>query len=142
LATGGSDGRVSRWDALSGEPIGDPMRAHRGSVTAIACASTLDGRLIMVTGGSDGKVRRWDESTGKPVGQPLQGPIRGVSAIVVDAWGRRPVLIVAGRDGTVGRWDVATGRRAGFRQGLHVYHAVVALAAYLTPTAGGSGRRW
>jgi len=63
---------LRRFDALTGEPIGSPMRAHT-SVMVSSITVTNDGRFI-VSGGADQTLRFWDATTGEPVGEPLKGP--------------------------------------------------------------------
>ncbi|MDT2006701.1 hypothetical protein FXW78_22650 [Rhodococcus opacus] len=62
---------LRRFDALTGEPIGSPMRGHT-SVMVSSITVTNDGRFI-VSGGADQTLRFWDAATGEPVGEPLKG---------------------------------------------------------------------
>jgi hypothetical protein len=36
IVTGGYDGKLSRFDAVSGEAIGEPLTAHSGRVWSVA----------------------------------------------------------------------------------------------------------
>ena len=62
VATGGSDGAVRLWDALTGRGVGTPMFGHAGSVEAVAIGA-MDGIPVIVSGGNDGRVRLWNGST-------------------------------------------------------------------------------
>ena len=86
IVTGGDDGTVRRWDATTGQAIGDPLTGHTDWVRAVAVGD-VDGRPVIVTGGSDGTVRRWDATTGQAIGDPLTGHTGWVRAVAVS--GRR-----------------------------------------------------
>ncbi|WP_216363257.1 WD40 repeat domain-containing protein, partial [Arthrobacter sp. Hiyo1] len=45
------------WNLADQAPLGDPLPAHPGGVTAVACTALPDGTPIVVTGGHDGMVR-------------------------------------------------------------------------------------
>ena len=46
------------WDLASRRPLGEPQRAHRGWVNALACVE-LDGTPVAVTGGFGSLVHIW-----------------------------------------------------------------------------------
>ncbi|MFD4264876.1 toll/interleukin-1 receptor domain-containing protein [Rhodococcus sp. NPDC058481] len=77
---------LRRFDALTGEPIGSPMRGHT-SVMVSSVAVTGDGRFI-VSGGADHELRFWDATTGEQVGEPLKGPDGWIIEIRVAPDGR------------------------------------------------------
>ena len=54
VVTGDESGSIERWDAVSGAPIGPPVHAHDGQVTALAVA--VQGNEL-ASGGQDGRVR-------------------------------------------------------------------------------------
>ena len=60
IVSAGDDGTLRRWDAASGEPIGEPLTGHTGGVRAVATARLDDGRTVIVSTGDDGMLRRWD----------------------------------------------------------------------------------
>jgi len=61
---------VRRWDAHTGQPLGDPMEGHTDYVNTVAISG--DGQVI-VSGSRDNTVRRWDAHTGQPLGDPMEG---------------------------------------------------------------------
>ena len=56
------------WDAVTGQPVGEPLTGHTGGVTAVAVGRAGD-RDVIVSGGDDGTVRVWDAVTGQPAGR-------------------------------------------------------------------------
>ena len=75
VVSGGADDTVRLWDARSGQPRGQPLRATRDRVTAVALGE-VDGEPVVVSGSDDHTVRLWDARSGQPRGQPLKGPHR------------------------------------------------------------------
>jgi WD40 repeat protein len=56
LATGGNDGKLRLWDAVTAQPRGQPIDAHEDGVYCLAFSG--DGRAL-ATGSLDGKLRLW-----------------------------------------------------------------------------------
>ena len=54
LATGSRDQMVRLWDAVSGEPLGDPLAGHTGVVCDVAFSP--DGKRL-ASASYDGSVR-------------------------------------------------------------------------------------
>jgi WD40 repeat protein len=77
IATGGQDGTVRLWDAVTGESRGKPFRA---SSPVLALAFSPNSQTF-VTGTFDGRAQLWDVATGKPHGPVLQhrGPVKAVA---------------------------------------------------------------
>jgi WD40 repeat protein len=69
FVSGGSDGKIRRWDGLSGEPIGESITAHKDGVGVVGFSP--DGKTIVSGGtgpGINGALRRWNAKTGQPIG--------------------------------------------------------------------------
>jgi WD40 repeat protein/tRNA A-37 threonylcarbamoyl transferase component Bud32 len=77
VLTGGEDGTARLWDAVTGEPKGQPLR-HGGPVLALAFSP--DGRSVL-TGSFDRTARLWDVRTGRQKGPVLRhfGRVRAVA---------------------------------------------------------------
>jgi WD40 repeat protein len=106
LLTGGRDGTVQRWDAVTGQPLGPPLR-HRDEV--LVAAFSPDGRLI-VTGSKDRTACLWDATTGQPFGPPLLHPDQ-VRAAALSPDGRTVLTGCADRNARL--WEAATGKPIG-----------------------------
>ncbi|MEE6178713.1 nSTAND1 domain-containing NTPase [Mycobacterium sp. 050134] len=107
IAAGLADHTVRLWDALTGKPIGQPLRGHDGIVTSVAF-SPNGARLA--SGSMDQTVRLWDVATGQPIGQPLRSPRQVVTSVAFSPDGTR---LASGNSRYVWRWDVATGQPIG-----------------------------
>lgn len=68
LVTAGSDLTVRRWDALTGDPIGEPIVLD-DTPMGMAVVDTDHGGVIVVA--CDEHVARYDLATGDPVGTPV-----------------------------------------------------------------------
>ncbi len=138
ILTASADHTAQRWDAKTGQPLGDPLR-HAGPIND--AAFSRDSKTI-ITASADGSARLWDAQTGKPLSEPLVPPavsrprtvaiLAGngspwvASAVLTMALSvpPRPLVaaaimpdgktVLAGReDGMVWRWDVASGKLVG-----------------------------
>ncbi|KAG2751050.1 WD40 repeat-like protein, partial [Suillus brevipes Sb2] len=78
IITGSWDRTVRLWNAGTGQPVGEPLRGHTGSVASASFSP--DGTRI-VTGSWDRTVRVWDAATGHPVGEPLRGHTHFVTSV-------------------------------------------------------------
>ena len=111
VATAQRDGTVSRWDALTGEPVGQAL-VHSGEVLAMAFSP--DGRLL-ATGTFDKSVRIWDVATGMLIGSPIPQPDI-VNSVAFSQDGRRLLAATGVRDYSVASsarvWEVASGKPA------------------------------
>lgn len=106
LLTGGRTSAPRRWDAVSGEQIGNPL-PHDGEIKAVAMSP--DGKL-MVTAGTDKFARVWEVATGKAVGKPLSHP-QSVQCVTFSPDGA--TILTGGADGIARLWEAATGEPTG-----------------------------
>jgi WD40 repeat protein len=60
--TGDIDGALRLHQTVTNTPVGEPLPAHRGPVTALTSVE-IAGHLWVVSGGGDGTVRVWDPAT-------------------------------------------------------------------------------
>ena len=111
IVSGGGDGTVRVWDAVTGQSAWPPLTGHDSGVLAVAVGRAGD-RDVVVSGGGDGTVRVWDAVTGQPAGLPLTGHDAEAFAVAVGRAGDRDVIVSGGGDGTVRVWDAVTGQPA------------------------------
>ncbi|MGH3978553.1 MAG: P-loop NTPase fold protein, partial [Pseudonocardiaceae bacterium] len=98
IVSGGGDGVLRRWDAGTGQPVGEPLAGHTGAIDAVTAARLDDDRTLIISGGGDGVLRRWDAGTGRPVGEPLAGHTGWVRAVTAARLGDGRTLIISGGD--------------------------------------------
>jgi WD40 repeat protein len=116
-------GTVCRFDARTGEAVGDPGQPWRAHVFGCAAATVPDGRTILV-GADDWGISRFDLFSGEvypPTADEQPGTIWDVTTAVLP--GGRAVVAGAGYDGLVYRWNAATGERIG--KPLDRHHAIL-----------------
>ena len=74
VISGSWDKTLRRWDARTGEPIGEPLEGHTDLVSAVALGA-IDGEPVIVSGSRDGTIRRWDAHGGErgqiTIGDPV-----------------------------------------------------------------------
>jgi WD40 repeat protein len=104
VLTGCQDGMARRWDAASGQPVGEPLRS---GAAVFAVAFSTDGRLLVTASGSTAQT--WGHA-GQPVG-PALSHSGNVLAMALSRDGRW--LATGCDDGTAQVWDLPTGQRAG-----------------------------
>jgi WD40 repeat protein len=97
IVSGSRDKTVRLWDIL-GNPIGQPFRGHKYSISSVAFSP--DGQRI-VSGSSDSTVRLWDLQ-GNPIGQPFQGHEGSVTSVAFSGDGQ--MIISGSEDKTVRLW--------------------------------------
>jgi dipeptidyl aminopeptidase/acylaminoacyl peptidase len=108
LATASNDRTVRLWNARTGEPLGEPLTGHTGSLTCVAFSP--DGSRL-ASASWDQTVRLWDGRTGEPLGEPLTGHTGSVTCLAFSPDGQR--LASGSRDRTVRVWDTRTGMPVG-----------------------------
>jgi WD40 repeat protein len=96
---------VRVWDAVTDQPIGQPLSGHTDPVSSIALSP--DGTRI-ASGSYDNTVRVWDAVTGQPIGQPLSGHTDPASSVAFSPDGTR--IASGSYDNTVRVWDAVPGR--------------------------------
>ncbi|MEU5689245.1 nSTAND1 domain-containing NTPase [Streptomyces venezuelae] len=102
VASGGEDGTVRLWNAVTGK-VSRVLTFRQGAVVAVAYGA--DGHTL-AAGGDDGSVRLWNTATGSS--RAMRTGLRGdVRAVALSSDGR--TVAGGGRDGTVRLWDAATG---------------------------------
>ena len=139
ILTGSRDGAAKLWNAMTGQPIGPPMR-HGDEVHAVAFSP--DGKLI-VTGCLGGAAQLWDAATRRSIGS-LKNQGGWVHAVAFSPDGK---LIVTGcHDGTAQVWDAATRRAIGTPFAHHDQVLGVAFApdgkTVLSGCHDGTARLW
>ena len=68
LVTASWDRTARLWDAVTGDPLGEPL-GHREAVRSAAFSP--DGKRV-VTASRDGAARVWDVADGQLLGEPLR----------------------------------------------------------------------
>ena len=103
-----------RFDARTGQPLGDPRRPWPGDFDFGCAAATVpDGRTI-VAGAHDRGISRYDLLSGDPYPPAADEQTSAIWDITMATLpGGRVVVAGAGYDGFVYRWDAATGERIG-----------------------------
>ncbi|MGH8900141.1 MAG: hypothetical protein ACRDYA_00280 [Egibacteraceae bacterium] len=108
IASGSLDRTVRRWDAATGNPIGQPLTGHTDTVLGVVFSP--DDTTI-ASASSDRTVRLWEVATGQQISQPLTGHTDAVWEVVFSPDGK--TIASASADQTVRRWDAATGNPIG-----------------------------
>ena len=110
IVTASEDKTARLWDAETGKPIGEPLKAMRDR--CVSAAFSPDGKRI-VTASADKTARLWDAETGKPIGEPLKAMTDRVYERGVQPRRQAHRHRVCGQDGAaVGRRDRQAHRRS------------------------------
>lgn len=107
--TGDDEGAVWLWDLLGGEPIGDPLAAHTGTVSALASEFDRENNLTLVTAGEDGKIRVWELLGSELRRSSTDDAAYGVRAIATTVVENDEFALTGGVDGSLWLWDVDSG---------------------------------
>ena len=108
IVSGDRNDMVKRWDASTGEAIGEPMYEHSDPVTAIVISD--DGKLI-VTGSSHGTIRRWDARTVEAIEKPIKAPSCYILTLAIST--DCNLTVSSSDNGSLRRWDARTGEQIG-----------------------------
>ena len=100
IVTGSLDGNATIWNAVTGEPVGTPMK-HAQAVKYAAFSP--NGRLV-ATACADGVARLWSVSGAKILEIPVRGSVNSV-AFSPDS----RHVVTASDNGEAHIWDVASG---------------------------------
>ncbi|KAG8702740.1 hypothetical protein FRC09_004569 [Ceratobasidium sp. 395] len=123
IVSGSNDHAIRIRDALTGQPVGQPLEGHTRAVKSVAYSP--DGAYI-VSGSLDKTIRIWDAYARQPVGQPLEGHINSVTSVAYSPDG---AYITSGSyDRTIRIWDAHTGQPVG--QPLEGHTSYVHSVAY------------
>jgi WD40 repeat protein len=101
VLTGSHDRGAQLWDAVTGLPIGKPMKLQ-GRVEAMEFSP--DGKII-VTGCADGSAQLWDAASGEKIGNPMEHQ-KGVFAVGFSPNGK--TVVTGSRDGKARLWDATS----------------------------------
>ena len=105
IVPGDGDGIVRRWDALTGEDIGEQMAGHSSRVTVVVISD--DGNLI-VTRSKDRTIWGWSAGTGEEVEKPIQ--VHSVDDLIL-TMSTDGNLIVSVWRGSMQRWNARSGEQ-------------------------------
>jgi WD40 repeat protein/predicted Ser/Thr protein kinase len=109
LLTGSEDWTARVWNSADGMPAG-PILPHPGPV--LTAAFSPNGRQV-IAGCEDGSVYLWDAISGQTVNQVKTPSGTNLTAVAINADGRRLLSVSSGRRPTAQLWDAATGRPVG-----------------------------
>ncbi|MFJ9083876.1 AAA family ATPase [Streptomyces sp. NPDC102384] len=100
IASGTWENTVRLWDAVTGQPLGEPLAGHDKGVCSVAFGRFGD-RDVVISGSVDTTVRLWGALTGVPVDTPLTGHHDMVSAVAAGRAGGRDLIVSGSEDTTV-----------------------------------------
>jgi KAP family P-loop domain/WD domain, G-beta repeat len=76
IISGSTDRTVRRWDATTGQPVGDPLTGHTSAVWSVTTATLPDGRTLIISGSADWTLVLWPvRPTGQVVGEVTPPPV-------------------------------------------------------------------
>ncbi|MDX3231863.1 AAA family ATPase [Streptomyces sp. ME19-01-6] len=100
IASGTWESTVRLWDAVTGQPLGEPLVGHGKGVCSVAFGRFGD-RDLVISGSVDSTVRLWDALTGAPVGTALTGHHGTVYAVATGRVGDCDLVVSGSEDTTV-----------------------------------------
>jgi WD40 repeat protein len=101
VAAIGWDGTIIAWSAADGAETGRGEIGDVGSITSMAAATLIGGRVVALAGDLDGDVRVWDLLTNEQAGK-LRGHADVVVAVTTATADDGRTLVISGsRDGRV-----------------------------------------
>jgi WD40 repeat protein len=101
---------VSRWDAATGQPKGEPLAFSNDQFRAFRMAFNSDGSAL-ASGGMDNQVMLVDLAAGADIHEPLRGHGDYATAFAFSLDGK--LLASSSLDNTILLWDTATGEPKG-----------------------------
>lgn len=107
VVSGDDAGRIWRWDAMTGEQMGDPVVGHASPVRILEAPAGGEEPMFFSTD-QEGVIRGWNAFTGAPVG-PAMDTGAQVFSLATAIVGDTEILFAAGADTTVRAWQVSTG---------------------------------
>lgn len=135
MLSGGQDGQLIVWDAVTGHLIRH-MQPKSGSIWSVAISA--NGK-VAVAGSNDHSVTIWDIQTGRLLHRFVQHD-QAVHSVGISADGR--VAISSGADGRIVLWNVAAGQslRELTRQDDSVLSVAINADASVAVSGGADGR--
>ncbi|KZT50154.1 hypothetical protein CALCODRAFT_478617 [Calocera cornea HHB12733] len=98
IVSGSKDKTVRVWDAVRGQPVGDPLVGHEHWHWVSSVAFSPDGSRIL-SGSHDKTLRVWNTETGQRIGEPLVGHEDWVTSVAFSPDGSR--IVSGSEDKTV-----------------------------------------
>lgn len=106
LAVCGFDGCLRLLELPSGHQIGEPLKAHSGSMNAVVVAFSPNGALL-ATGGKEASARLWDPVSHRQISELPGHGYDGDGSVLSVAFSPDSTLLVTGDDtGTVRQWAI------------------------------------
>lgn len=107
VVSGDDAGRIWRWDAMTGEQMGDPIVGHDSPVRILEASITGEGPAVF-SADQDCVIRGWNAFTGAAVGPAIDAGTR-VSSLATAVVENTEILFAACADATVQAWQVSSG---------------------------------